>query len=100
METDFYIVKKADFDYIRDELTIIKQMIAERNNSQKVEDFSNTWIESTDVRKLLGISQRTWQTYRDKGIIPFSQFGRKIYVRRSDIDAFLEKCKERPVKFR
>ncbi len=35
-------------------------------------------------------SQKTWQTYRDKRLIPFSQFGRKIYVKRADLEAFLE----------
>jgi hypothetical protein len=39
---------------------------------------------------MLGISQKTWQIYRDKRIIPFSQFGRKIYVKRADLEAFLE----------
>jgi excisionase family DNA binding protein len=40
---------------------------------------------------MLGVSAKTWQTYRDERRIPFSQFGRKIYVKRADLEAFMEK---------
>ena len=53
-------------------------------------EINSQWIESTDARKMLGVSAKTWQDYRDKRVIPFSQFGRKIYVRRADIEAFLQ----------
>lgn len=60
-------------------------LIARRN----AEDANSEWIESEDARKILGVSPKTWQNYRDKRIIPFSQIGRKIYVNRADLDAFL-----------
>ena len=47
------------------------------------------WFESDEVREILGISPKTWQNYRDQRLIPFSQIGRKIYVNRADLDAFL-----------
>jgi len=46
----------------------------------KEEEINEQWIESPQVPKLLKISPKTWQNYRDKKVIPFSQFGRKIYV--------------------
>lgn len=54
------------------------------------EEVSNQWIESAQVRKMLGISAKTWQTYRDERRIPFSQFGRKIYVKQSDLESFMQ----------
>lgn len=54
------------------------------------EEVGNQWIESTQVRKILGISAKTWQTYRDERRIPFSQFGRKIYVKQSDLESFMQ----------
>lgn len=57
---------------------------------KKQDEIQNQWIESTEVPKELKISQKTWQNYRDKKVIPFSQFGRKIYVKRSDIEAFMQ----------
>ena len=52
-------------------------------------DANCEWIESEAARKLLGISPKTWQNYRDQRLIPFSQIGRKIYVNRADLDTFL-----------
>ncbi len=53
-------------------------------------EINNQWIESTEARKMLKVSTKTWQTYRDERRIPFSQFGRKIYVKRSDLEKFME----------
>ena len=48
------------------------------------------WLTSEEARKILGVSSKTWQNYRDQGVIPFSQTGRKIYVLRSDLDNYLK----------
>jgi hypothetical protein len=53
-------------------------------------EINSMWIESVRMPKLLGVSQKTWQTYRDKRIIPFSQIGSKIYVKRADIEKFMQ----------
>ncbi|TSA33571.1 MAG: DNA-binding protein, partial [Porphyromonadaceae bacterium] len=34
--------------------------------------------------KLLKISSRTLQSYRDNGILPFSKMGGKVFFKRSD----------------
>ena len=61
-------------------------LVVNRNHSEKMSE----WIESGEARRMLGVSQKTWQTYRDNRIIPFSQFGRKIYVRKADLEAFMQ----------
>ena len=53
-------------------------------------EINSQWIESVKIPKQLGISQKTWQTYRDKRIIPFSQIGSKIFVRRADLEKFMK----------
>ena len=47
------------------------------------------WIDNQDVMQLLHISQRTLQTLRSNGTLPFSRIGNKIYYRRSDIQHIL-----------
>ena len=44
------------------------------------------WFGNDDVCSLLQISKRTLQTYRDNGILPFSQIGRKLYYKVSDVE--------------
>ena len=53
------------------------------------EEINSQWVESTKIPKVLGISRKTWQTYRDKRLIPFSQIGSKIYVKRLDLEKFM-----------
>jgi hypothetical protein len=46
----------------------------------------------------LGISKRTLQTYREKGIISFSRVGGKYFYNEADVAAYLEaKTKRRTV---
>ena len=47
------------------------------------------WLDSYDVTTLLHISSRTLHTLRTNGTLPYSQLGRKIYHKRSDIQRIL-----------
>ena len=48
------------------------------------------WMDGADVCEKLGISKRTLQTYRDRGLLPYSQINHKIYYRTEDVEAFVE----------
>ena len=47
------------------------------------------WLTTKQAAQALQITTRTLQTYRDQGMIPFSQFGREIRYQQSDIQQFL-----------
>lgn len=85
--TLIFVIPEEEWRNLHDTLKQIMDLIARRD----VDDANSEWIESEDARKILGVSPKTWQNYRDKHIIPFSQIGRKIYVNRADLDAFLRK---------
>ena len=51
------------------------------------------YISNEDFLKLLGINKHTAVSYRNKGLITYYQFERKIYYKKVDIDAFFEKFK-------
>jgi hypothetical protein len=53
--------------------------------------LARLWLTGDDVCKILRISKRTLQNYRDHYILPFSQIGRKIYYKASDIDEYLDR---------
>lgn len=48
------------------------------------------WLDNSDVCRLLNVSARTMQTYRDTGKLPYSQINNKIYYKASDVDAFVK----------
>lgn len=80
------VVPQAFLNDLKGELQEMKAILQEKSK----EEINNQWIESNEARKLLGVSQKTWQTYRDERRIPFSQIGRKIYVKRADLEAYME----------
>ena len=97
------VLPESEWNGIKDLLQKVKETLQTKSENE----INSMWLESTEARKMLGVSAKTWQDYRDKRVIPFSQFGRKIYVRRADIEAFLEKhyiksnldkCKEGIIK--
>jgi len=56
-----------------------------RNNEQ--------WLGNAEVCELLKISHRTLQSYRDNGILPYSQIGRKCYYKSSDVEQLINQSK-------
>ena len=81
------VVPHEEWQSLHEKLDRLTEII---ERSQNVNSGSE-WLESEDARKLLGVSPKTWQNYRDQRLIPFSQIGRKIYVNRADLDNFLHK---------
>ncbi len=79
------MIPQEEWQALYDKLDRLAEMIENRNST----DRDAEWLESEAARKLLGVSSKTWQNYRDQRVIPFSQIGRKIYVNRADLDAFL-----------
>jgi excisionase family DNA binding protein len=57
---------------------------------------ASTLFTVAEACKFLHVSTRTLQTYRDGGLIRFSQVGSKIFFRRSDIDEFLARHDVKP----
>ena len=84
------MITEEQFDYLSGGIEKINERLDQLSNASHSKD---EYLTSTEARKLLGVSQKTWQTYRDERRIPFSQFGRKIYVKRSDIEEFMSSHK-------
>ena len=51
--------------------------------------LSEQWLDNQEVIELLHISKRKLQDMRDKGEVPFSKIGAKIYYKASDIEKML-----------
>lgn len=80
------MLPQSEWEAIKGKLEEVASLVVNRN----VDEANSEWIESSEARKKLGVSQTTWQNLRDERKIPFSQFGRKIYVKKADLQAFME----------
>lgn len=58
-------------------------------NSKNCSPLSETWLDVSDVCMLLKISKRLLQSYRDNGVLNFTQIGGKIYFKASDVENLL-----------
>jgi MerR family transcriptional regulator, repressor of the yfmOP operon len=85
-----------------DAFQVIADNIAEINkkidNSNKQQLLSDNWLDIQEVCLLLKISKRTLQSYRDNGVLPFSQIGGKIYFKAADIEEHLNSHYVKPHK--
>jgi hypothetical protein len=61
---------------------------------------TNMWLNNEQFIETIGVSRKTAQQYRDKGLIQFSQIGAKIYYKLSEVNKFLERHSITPAKVR
>ena len=52
---------------------------------------SDGYMDSADVCRVLNITKRTLQSYRDKGILPYTRIGGKFFYRERDLADCLER---------
>lgn len=53
------------------------------------------WLDNQDVCRILNISKRTLQTYRDNGTLSFTQINHKIFYKPEDVEAVINKLKSK-----
>lgn len=59
------------------------------NNTPTPTDFIGNLLDGQDIMQILHISQRTLQTLRSNGTMPYTRIGNKIYYLRSDLEKLL-----------
>lgn len=77
-------LQKASFDYMR---SLIEQ-------ERKAPTFG--WVNNEEASKLLAVSSRTLQNWRDSGLLGFTPLGGKIYYNLADIDKVLRERYKKP----
>jgi len=79
------ILSKEQFDQLMTKVNDIAEKVQSKT-SQKQEVF----VDNEEFIKMMKISRRTAQTWRDEGKISFSQVGNKIYYKMSDIEKTMQ----------
>lgn len=75
---------KAFSEEIYSRLEEVSKSILQNNSA-------NGWCSEEDAMKILKISKSTLQNYKKRKLISYSQRGRKIWIKKSDLYAFLNK---------
>ena len=75
----YFIITDSNWAKLRNEIL----SLAETCHKAFGEQSKHTdWLHNGDVCRLLNISKRTLQHYRDTGVLPFAQVGHKCYYKR------------------
>lgn len=80
-------IPQEKVDQIESYLIEIKSLLEKKHQ----ETESPSWIDKKEGAKRLSVCSKTFDSYLKKGIIPFTQFKSKIYIKASDIEKHLEK---------
>ena len=87
------ILTQTQYEDLVNHLEEIKQKLDDPQKS-----FSEQYLDNSDFIRMMKVSPRTAQTWRDEGLISFSQIGKKIYYKISDVEEFIEKHHKKAFK--
>lgn len=83
-------IQKSALDGLKNELKELLEMTENATKKYTPIFKKEQWLDNQEVCLMMNISKRTLQTYKDKGLLPFSRLSRKNYYKHSDMQALLE----------
>lgn len=87
------ILSEKQYKELINRLDVLNKKLEEKQKSP-----TDTFLDNQEFLQLMNISKRTAQTWRDEGIVSFSQIGSKIYYRMSDVQKLLDKNHKKAFK--
>lgn len=88
----YFIITDSNWARLRNEILSLAETCHKAFGGQSKH---TDWLPNGDVCKLLNISKRTLQHYRDMGVLLFSQIGHKCYYKREDVERLLQSKSEK-----
>ena len=88
---DIIAIESKTFEQMKERFKVFSNQVKDLcgDNQDKEQ-----WLGNEDVCALLQISPRSLQSYRDNGMLSFSQIGRKCYYRLSDVEQLINNSKK------
>ena len=81
------VIPTATINQLQADMLEIKSLLI-RN---KEEEEKIKWLPKKEAKTRLNVCSKTFDTYLSKGVIPYSRFAGKIYIKASDIEFHLQK---------
>lgn len=84
------VIPHEEFEELKAELSEVKELLYNMCSCSS-EKHSDEWLTDDEVAKLFKITKRTLFQWRRQGLIVVSKVGRQVLVRKSEVDALLER---------
>ncbi len=82
-------IQKSALEEVKNELKSLLEL-TENVTRQYTPIFNEEkWLDNQEVCLMMNITKRTLQTYKNKGLLPYSKLNRKNYFKLSDVQALL-----------
>lgn len=83
-------IQKSALDEMKNELRELLDMTESATRKYTPIFKEEKWLDNQEVCLMMNITKRTLQTYKDKGLLPYSKLNRKNYYKLSDVQTLLE----------
>ena len=83
-------IQKSVFDGMKNEFKELLELTENATRKYTSIFKEEKWLDNQEVCLMMNITKRTLQTYKDKGLLPYSKLNRKNYYKLSDVQALLE----------
>lgn len=84
---DVITIESGLWQELTDRIKKIESYVEESTKAITYED-DDLWVDNAQAIRLLCVSGRTLQQYRSDGKLDYKRFGRQVWYRLSDIEAF------------
>ncbi|MFR9554311.1 MAG: helix-turn-helix domain-containing protein [Rikenellaceae bacterium] len=85
-------IEKCAFEMMMARLGEFAQRVEKLCHKRSDKTLSQ-WLDNEDVCRMLNISKRTLQSYRDNGVLAYTQVNRKIYYSVAEVNRFINNKK-------
>ena len=83
-------IQKSALDGMKNEVKELLEMTETVTRKYTPIFKEEKWLDNQEVCLMMSITKRTLQTYKDKGLLPYSKLNRKNYFKLTDVQALLE----------
>ena len=85
---EYIAIDKQAFEEMKSDLKEMKEILIKKSSDYLQQD---KYYDVNETLKILHVSRRTLQKYRDSGLISFSQISGKIYFSAQDISDHMKR---------
>ncbi len=94
---DMLIIEKSVLDELESRIRSLNEKL-EQLCVQKGLKERPKWLDGQEACQMMGVSKRTLQSHRDRGVLSYTQIGAKIFYKPADIETLVSgghtcKCK-------
>ncbi len=86
---DVILIERQAFETMQERFEAAAKRIEVLSDKYGKTKELNQWLDNLDVCRMLDISKRTLQTYRDNGTLPYTQIGYKMYYKPEDVEKLI-----------